>query len=233
MLAALVPGDPEVLGLQALLELQASRSAARLDQHGRPVLLEEQDRSRWDSMLLRRGLHALQRAEELQKPVGSYFLQASIAACHARARNAEQTDWARIAMLYDLLAGLGPNPVVEVNRAVAHGRAFDADRGLAVLDAVDTEEFATSHLYDAVRGDLLARAGRFDESAEAFRRAASRTRNAGEQALLLRRVEEVSAALSKNVPAERRVVEDGKILTDATGAHDDPPHQPPRERDQH
>ena len=136
MLAALAPDEPEVLGLQALLEIQGSRMAARLDEDGAPVLLEAQDRTRWDQLLIRRGLAALQQAELLAargKPVGKYFLQASIAAQHARAERAEDTDWRRIAALYDVLAEAAPGPVVEVNRAVAHGRAFGPDAGLAVL----------------------------------------------------------------------------------------------------
>ena len=137
MLAALAPDEPEALGLQALLEIQGSRIGARLDERGAPVLLEAQDRTRWDQLLIRRGLAALQRAELLAargKPVGKYFLQASIAAQHARAGRAEDTDWRQIAMLYDVLAEAAPGPIVEVNRAVAHGRAFDPGAGLAVLD---------------------------------------------------------------------------------------------------
>jgi RNA polymerase sigma factor (sigma-70 family) len=204
MLAGLVPEDPEVLGLQALLELQASRMPARLGADGRPVLLDDQDRSRWDGLLLRRGLHVLERAEALGSPVGSYFLQASIAACHARARTADQTDWRRIAMLYDLLAGMSPNPVVEVNRAVAHGRAHGPEAGLAVLADIDPQDLATSPLYDSVRADLLARAGRAAEAAETFRRAATQTRNEAERTLLLQRAEELAGATSKSGTPDRR-----------------------------
>jgi RNA polymerase sigma factor (sigma-70 family) len=192
MLADLAPGEPEVLGLQALLELQGSRLAARLDEDGSPVLLEAQDRSRWDELMIRRGLAALRRAEELAArgvPVGTYFLQASIAAQHATAHAAEDTDWRRIARLYDVLAQAAPGPVVEVNRAVAHGRAFGPDAGLAVLDAVGPESLGDSPLVPSVRGDLLERAGRRDEAGEAFLEAADRTRNEGERALLLRRAE--------------------------------------------
>jgi RNA polymerase sigma factor (sigma-70 family) len=193
MLAALVPDEPEVLGLQALLEIQGSRMPARLDARGAPVLLEAQDRSRWDRLLIRRGLAALGRAEALArggKPVGTYFLQASIAAEHARAPRADQTDWRRIAALYDVLATAAPGPVVEVNRAVAHGRAFGADAGLAVLDGADADALGGTPLVPSVRGDLLERSGRHAEAAAAFLEAAQRTRNAGEQAVLRRRAEQ-------------------------------------------
>ncbi len=193
MLAALVPEEPEVLGLQALVELQGSRIRARLDAHGAPVLLEAQDRARWDRLLIRRGVAALERAEQLAqrgKPVGRYFLQASIAAQHARAVRAEDTDWRRIARLYDVLAEAAPGPVVEVNRAVAHGRAFGPVAGLGVLDAMDAGALAGSPLVPSVRGDLLERAGRHAEAAAAFTEAAGRTRNAGEGGLLRRRAQE-------------------------------------------
>ena len=192
MLAGLVPGEPEVHGLQGLLELQASRLRARIGPTGEPVLLEAQDRRLWDQLLIRRGFAALDRAEALGKPVGPYVLQAALAACHARARRAEDTDWVRIAELYDLLAELTPGAVVEVNRAVAHGRAFGADAGIAVLDALDDDSLAESHLLPSVRGDLLARAGRSAEAAAAFRKAASLTRNERERSLLLRRADEIS-----------------------------------------
>jgi RNA polymerase sigma factor (sigma-70 family) len=195
MLAALVPGEPDVHGLQALLELQASRLPARTGPDGQPVLLEAQDRSRWDQLLVRRGLAALDRAYALDRPVGPYVLQAALAACHARARRAEDTDWARIARLYDLLTTVAPGPVVEVNRAVAHGRAFGADAGLAVLDAVDDASVSESHLLLSVRADLLARAGRSREAAGAFREAAGRTRNESERTLLLQRAEAVDGAV--------------------------------------
>ena len=192
MLAALAPDEVDVLALQALLELQGSRMAARRDQSGAPVLLEAQDRSQWDQLLIRRGLAALARAEALAAqgtPVGPYFLQAAIAAQHARATSAEQTDWRRIARLYDVLAASAPGPVVEVNRAVAHGRAFGADEGLAVLDAVADDALGDSPLIPSVRGDLLERAGRPAEAAEAFTEAAARTRNDRERALLQGRAE--------------------------------------------
>ena len=192
MLAALVPGEPEVHGLQALLEIQASRTRARTAQDGQPVLLEVQDRRLWDQLLIRRGFAALDRAEALRKPVGPYVLQAAIAACHARARRTEETDWIAIARLYDALGRLTPSPVVDVNRAVAHGRAFGAEAGLAVLDEVDDQALSGSHLLPAVRGDLLARAGRSAEAADAFRRAAALTRNESERSLLLGRAEGTS-----------------------------------------
>jgi RNA polymerase sigma factor (sigma-70 family) len=192
MLAHLEPGEPEVHGLQALLEIQASRVRARTREDGAPVLLEDQDRRRWDQLLIRRGLAALERAEGLGKPVGPYVVQAEIAACHARAHTAEQTDWARIAELYDVLADVAPGAIVEVNRAVAHGRAHGAQRGLAVLDGVEDEALAQSHLLPTVRGDLLARAGRASEAAAAFREAAALTRNESERRLLLARADEIS-----------------------------------------
>ncbi len=192
MLADLTPDEPEVLGLQALLELQGSRMAARLDASGAPVLLEAQDRTRWDPLLVRRGLAALGRAEELAAggtPVGKYFLQALIAAQHARARRAEDTDWRRIARLYDVLADAAPGPVVEVNRAVAHGRAFGPEAGLAVLDGLADDVLGDSPLVPSVRGDLLERAGLRSEAAEAFTAAAARSLNQSERALLRRRAE--------------------------------------------
>ena len=188
MLAALAPADAEVHGLQALLELQASRFHARTSPSGEPVLLDDQDRSRWDHLLIRRGLAALARAETAGGPVGTYTVQAAIAACHARARRASDTDWRRIASLYDLLSSAGDNPAVEVNRAVAHGRAFGPDAGLAVLDAVTPVAHA-GHLWHAVRADLLSRAGRRTESSAEFRTAASLTHNDAERTLLLRRAE--------------------------------------------
>jgi RNA polymerase sigma factor (sigma-70 family) len=195
MLVDVAPDEPEVLGLQALLEIQGSRMAARLDEHGAPVLLEAQDRTRWDQLLIRRGLAALQRAEQLGrrgKPVGRYFLQASIAAQHARAQRAEDTSWRRIASLYDVLADVAPGPVVEVNRAVAHGRAFGPDAGLAVLERLeqlDGGALGDSPLVPSVRGDLLERAGLHAEASRAFGEAAALTRNEGERALLHRRAQ--------------------------------------------
>jgi RNA polymerase sigma factor (sigma-70 family) len=193
MLADLAPDEPEVHGLQALLELQGSRTAARLSPSGEPVLLEDQDRSLWDELRIRRGLAALDRATALAaagRPVGRYFLQASIAAQHAVARRAEDTDWRRIASLYDVLADAAPGPVVEVNRAVAHGRAHGAAAGLDLLAAVDESALGSSPLLAGVRGDLLERAGRHTEAATAFDEAAARTRNQGERTVLLRRAED-------------------------------------------
>ncbi|GAB7003058.1 RNA polymerase sigma factor [Nocardioides sp. AN3] len=192
MLAALAPDEPEVLGLQALVEIQGSRMASRLDDDGAPVLLEAQDRDRWDRLLIRRGLAALRRAELLAArgtPVGKYFLQAAIAAEHARAQRAEDTDWRRIAALYDVLAGAAPGPVVEVNRAVAHGRAFGPDAGLAVLEDLEEDALGDSPLVPSVRGDLLERAGLHDEATKAFTEAAARTRNESERMVLRRRAE--------------------------------------------
>jgi len=199
MLAHFAPEEPEVHGLQALLELQGSRIGARIDDIGNPVLLEDQDRTRWDELLIKRGLGALQQAELLAargKPVGRYFLQASIAAQHARAARAEDTDWRQIAILYDVLAQAAPGPIVEVNRAVAHGRAFDPGAGLAVLEDIPPEALGDSPLVPSVRGDLFARAGLHAEAAAAFDEAARRTRNGGERTLLEKRAAESRAALS-------------------------------------
>ncbi|MET3962868.1 RNA polymerase sigma factor (sigma-70 family) [Marmoricola sp. OAE513] len=200
MLADLAPDEPDVHGLQALLEIQGSRMAARVDDAGEPVLLEDQDRSRWDQLLIRRGLAALQRAELLAArgaPVGRYFLQAAIASQHAKAATFAETDWRQIAILYDVLAEAAPGPVVEVNRAVAHGRAFDPGAGLAVLEAVDESSLGDSPMLPSVRGDLLFRAGRYADAAEAFTEAASRTRNEGERTVLEKRAEESRRAMSR------------------------------------
>jgi predicted RNA polymerase sigma factor len=199
MLAALAPDEPEVLGLQALLELQGSRMDARLGEDGGPVLLEAQDRKRWDRLLIRRGMAALRQAELLAaggRPVGKYFLQASIAAQHARAGRAEDTDWRRIATLYDVLSDAAPGPVVEVNRAVAHGRAFGPDAGLAVLEELDADALGDSPLVPSVRGDLLERAGMHARAGAAFTEAAARTRNESERAVLHRRAEQNRARVS-------------------------------------
>jgi RNA polymerase sigma factor (sigma-70 family) len=188
VLAELLPREPEVHGLVALMEIQASRSAARVGPSGEPVLLLDQDRSRWDHLLIRRGLAALARAEALGGALGPYALQAAIAACHARALTADATDWARIAALYDALAQLMPSPVVELNRAVAVGMAFGPAAGLELVDPLMSEPSLESyHLLPSVRGDLLAKLGRFDEASVEFERAASLTRNARERVLLLER----------------------------------------------
>jgi RNA polymerase sigma factor (sigma-70 family) len=188
VLAALAPREPEAHGLIALLEIQASRIPARLGRDGEPVLLPDQNRARWDLLLIGRGLKALERAERLPGPLGPYGLQAAIAACHARARTAEETDWVRIAALYDALAQLAPSPVVELNRAVALGMAFGPEAGLELLDGIAAEPtLAAYHLLPSVRGDLLAKLGRHGEAAAEFERAASLTANSRERALLLRR----------------------------------------------
>ena len=188
VLAELVPQEPEVHGLVALMELQASRFPARTGPDGAPIRLLDQDRARWDRLLIRRGLAALERAERLGGRVGPYRLQAAIAACHARAASAEETDWPEIAALYDALAQVAPSPVVELNRAVALGMAFGPEVGLALADALADEPLlAGYHLLPAVRGDLLERAGRVDEARAEFARAAALTRNAAESRALLRR----------------------------------------------
>lgn len=191
MLAQLMPVQAEVHGLTALMELHASRLPARIGAAGEPILLLEQDRSRWDQLLLQRGLAALARAESLSAPLGPYALQAAIAACHARARNAADTDWARIVALYDALAQLTLSPVVELNRAVAVSMAFGADAGLQLVEALAAEPALRSyHLLPSVRGDLLAKLARHAEAAAQFERAASMTQNARERALLLARARE-------------------------------------------
>ncbi len=188
ILARLMPREAEVHGLVALMEVQASRAAARTGAAGEPVLLLDQDRARWDRLLIRRGLASLARAEALDGAFGPYALQAAIAACHARAATAAETDWARIAALYDALAQVAPSPVVELNRAVAVGMAFGPAAGLELVDALSAEPSLQGyHLYPAVRGDLLARLGRLGEARMAFERAASLTRNARERDVLLAR----------------------------------------------
>jgi RNA polymerase sigma factor (sigma-70 family) len=188
ILAELVPAEPEVHGLVALMEIQASRSAARTGPSGEPVLLLDQDRARWNQLLIHRGLAALERAEALGGALGPYALQAAIAACHARARTPEETDWGRIAALYEALAQLAPSPVVELNRAVALAMAFGPATGLELVDALTSEPSLRSyHLLPSVRGDLLAKLGRFDEAREQFERAASLTQNERERTMLLER----------------------------------------------
>lgn len=188
MLAELAPGEPEALGLVALMELQASRMGARLDAEGRPVLLLDQDRSRWDGVLLRRGLAALARAEGLGLPRGPYFLQAAIGACHARARTAGETDWQAIARLYGELARVQPSPVVELNRAVAVGMADGPAAGLALADVLARDgKLQGYHWLPSVRADLLAKLGRREEARHEFERAAGMTANSRERELLLER----------------------------------------------
>jgi RNA polymerase sigma-70 factor, ECF subfamily len=188
ILAELAPRQPEVHGLVALMEIQASRSRARVGPSGEPVLLLDQDRGRWDHVLIGRGLAALARAEELGGALGPYALQAAIAACHARARTAAETAWERIAALYDALAQLTPSPVVELNRAVAFGMAFGPAAGLELADALTSEpSLENYHLLSSVRGDLLAKLRRFDEAGAEFERAAALTRNTRERKLLLER----------------------------------------------
>jgi len=188
VLAELAPDEPEVHGLVALMEIQASRLHARAGPRGQPVLLLDQDRARWDRLLIRRGLAALQRAEKLDGAFGPYTLQAAIAACHARARNAAETDWHRIAALYDALAQLTPSPVVELNRAVAVAMAFGPAAGLELVDRLTSEPaLKTYHLLPSVRGDFLFKLGRFTEAQAEFERAATMTQNARERELLLDR----------------------------------------------
>jgi RNA polymerase sigma factor (sigma-70 family) len=188
ILAELVPREPEVHGLVALMEIQASRSRARIGPSGEPVLLLDQDRGRWDHVLIRRGLAALERAEELGGGLGPYALQAALAACHARARTPEQTDWARIVALYDALAQLAPSPVVELNRAVAVAMAFGPAAGLELVDSLaDEPSLKGYHRLPGVRADLLVKLGRLDEARAEFEHAASLTQNARERGLLLER----------------------------------------------
>ncbi|HEX3553973.1 MAG TPA: RNA polymerase sigma factor [Thermoanaerobaculia bacterium] len=188
ILAELVPREPEVHGLVALMEIQASRAGARTGPSGEPILLLDQNRGRWDQLLIRRGLAALARAEALGGALGSYALQAAIAACHARARTPAETDWARIVALYEALARLAPSPVVELNRAVAVAMAFGPAAGLELVDELSAEPALQGyHLLPGVRGDLLAKLGRFDEARAELERAAALTRNARERELLLER----------------------------------------------
>jgi len=188
ILAELAPKEPEVHGLVALMEIQASRSRARVGPAGEPVLLMDQDRSRWDQLLIRRGLAALDRAEKLATARGPYTLQAAIAACHARARTPADTDWPRIVSLYEALAQLTPSPIVELNRAVAIAMAFGPAAGLEVMDSIASEpSLIAYHLFPSVRGDFLFKLGRFPDAQVEFERAASLTRNARESELLLGR----------------------------------------------
>ncbi len=188
ILAALMPREPEVHGLLALMELQASRLRARVGPHGEPVLLADQDRARWDHLLVQRGLAGLRRAEELSGALGPYTLQAAIAACHARARSVKETDWPRIVALYDGLAALTGSPVVELNRAVAVTMAFGPEAGLELVDSLaDEPALGGYHLLPSVRGDVLLRLGRLAEAREEFERAADLCDNERERELLLSR----------------------------------------------
>jgi RNA polymerase sigma factor (sigma-70 family) len=190
IVAGLMPDEPEVHGLVALMEIQASRLHARVGPDGEPVLLADQDRSRWDRLLIRRGLAALDHAFGLGRPLGSYSLQAAIAACHARAPSAAETDWERIAALYDALAQLSPSPVVELNRAVAVSMAFGPEAGLELVDSlVASGELDSYHLLPSVRADLLLRLGRADEARAELERAAALTQNERERQLLLARAQ--------------------------------------------
>jgi RNA polymerase sigma-70 factor (ECF subfamily) len=194
ILAGLIPNEPEVHGLVALMEIQASRIRARVGPAGEPILLLDQDRTRWDHVLVRHGLAALQRAEELGGSLGPYALQAAIAGCHARARAAAETDWERIAALYDALTRLMPSPIVELNRAVAVAMAFGPAAGLELIEKLTSEAtLAGYHLLPSVRGDFLFKLGRFAEAQMEFERAASLTRNARERELLLERVRACAA----------------------------------------
>jgi RNA polymerase sigma factor (sigma-70 family) len=197
ILASLMPDEPEVHGLVALMEIQASRIPARLDPDGLPVPLPQQNRGRWDHLLIRRGFAALLRAQQLRRPPGPYVLQAAIAACHARARTGAETNWRQIAMLYEALAAITASPVVELNRAVAVAMAGETAEGLRIVDGlVAAPTLAGYHHLPSVRGDLLARLGRHGEAADEFRRAASLTRNGPERTMLLRRAADCDAQRS-------------------------------------
>jgi RNA polymerase sigma factor (sigma-70 family) len=188
ILAELAPREPEVHGLIALMEIQASRAAARVGPAGQPILLLEQDRGRWNQLLIHRGLAALERLEALGGALGPYALQAAVAACHARAHSAGETDWVRIVALYDALAQLAPSPVVDLNRAVAVSMAFGPSAGLEIVDDLNSDaRLSTYHLLPSVRGDLLQKLGRFEEARTEFTRAAALAQNARERALLLGR----------------------------------------------
>ena len=215
VLAGLVPDQPEVHGLVALMEIQASRIRARTDKTtGAPIPLMEQQRGRWDRLLIQRGLAALERADTFPGPRGSYTIQAAIAACHARARTADATDWPRIVALYDALAELSPSPIVELNRAVAVGMADGPAAGLELVDALAREpSLKAYHLLPAVRGDLLSKLGRHEEAASEFARAASMTRNVPERNLLL----------------DRARAEDGTGATEVLGALPDVRRVRPRD----
>jgi RNA polymerase sigma factor (sigma-70 family) len=196
ILAELAPREPEVHGLVALMEIQASRLGARVGPSGQPVLLLQQDRARWDQLLIRRGLAALERAADLEASPSPYVLQAAIAACHARAHTADETDWRRISALYEALSRVAPSPIVELNRAVALAMAFGPATGLQIVDALlDEPTLKSYHLLPSVRGDLLAKLGRYEEAAADFGRAASLTQNEREKELLSERAAACAAGV--------------------------------------
>jgi len=198
VLAELTPDEPEVHGLVALMEIQSSRARARIGSAGEPIPLLEQNRGRWDQLLIQRGFAALIRAEAVGGALGPYRLQAAIAACHAQAHNPEDTNWERIAALYDALAQVAPSPIVDLNRAVAVGMAFGPEAGLEIVDVLTNEPSLKSyHLLPSVRGDLLSKLGRYNEAGEEFKRAASLTRNIRERELLLERAASVMKGNSK------------------------------------
>jgi RNA polymerase sigma-70 factor, ECF subfamily len=200
VLAELAPKEPEVHGLVALMELQASRAKARVGSSGEPILLKDQDRAQWDQLLIRRGLAALDRAKQLGSAAGPYVLQAELAACHAKARTPAETDWARIVTLYDALAQLSPSPVIELNRAVAVGMAFGPAAGLELVNALTSDpSLEKYHLLPSVRGDLLTKLRRFDEARLEFERAASLTRNLRERELLLQRAKACAGDSAANI----------------------------------
>jgi RNA polymerase sigma-70 factor, ECF subfamily len=200
VLAELAPKEPEVHGLVALMELQASRAKARVGPLGEPILLKDQDRAQWDQLLIRRGLAALDRAKQLGSAAGPYVLQAELAACHAKARTPAETDWARIVTLYDALAQLSPSPVIELNRAVAVGMAFGPAAGLELVNALTSDpSLEKYHLLPSVRGDLLTKLRRFDEARLEFERAASLTRNLRERELLLQRAKACAGDSAANI----------------------------------
>lgn len=188
ILAEIAPNEQEVHGLVALMEIQASRLKTRINAKGEPILLMDQNRAKWDQLLIRRGITALERSRKLGRPLGPYSLQAAISACHAEARSAAETDWIRIAALYEALARLSPSPIVELNRAVAISMAFGPAFGLQIVDELNKEPSLKGyHLLPSVRADLLAKLGRYDEARSEFERAASMTRNTRERELLLQR----------------------------------------------
>lgn len=200
VLAELAPKEPEVHGLVALMELQASRAKARVGPSGEPILLKDQDRAQWDQLLIRRGLGALDRAKQLGIAAGPYVVQAELAACHAKARTPEETDWARIVTLYDALAQLSPSPVIELNRAVAVSMAFGPAAGLELVNALTSDpSLQKYHLLPSVRGDLLTKLRRFDEARLEFERAASLTRNVRERELLLQRAKACADDSAANI----------------------------------